>query len=305
MKPILASLVLLLAGCAGPSPLQVKERLVADDLRSIAIVPSPLAPAAKLEAPRRGGNQGALVGATGGAVGGAALGYGSAGVLCTIGGPLCALVVVPAAIVGGLIGGVAGGVVDRVADDVSDEGKARRRIGDAVAELRASETLAEAAYRAARLGTSFPLAIAPEAKEDYRVLAAQGITAALEVAVTQFDVVAREKEMAIALRVRSRLYRTADGKLLEEFSTEARSDFRGYEAWAANQAEPLRQALRNTLARLGESIAEAHLGAQAFHAASSRISSGTGTFRRARRVTQTAQTSSSTVAAISAALIGR
>ncbi len=57
---------------------------------------------------------GAVVGATGGAVGGAAVGYSSAGILCTIGGPLCALVVIPAAIVGGLIGGVAGSVADRV-----------------------------------------------------------------------------------------------------------------------------------------------------------------------------------------------
>jgi hypothetical protein len=56
----------------------------------------------------------AVVGATGGAVGGAAVGYSSAGLLCTIGGPLCALVVIPAAIVGGLIGGVAGSVADRV-----------------------------------------------------------------------------------------------------------------------------------------------------------------------------------------------
>lgn len=57
---------------------------------------------------------GAVVGAAGGAVGGAAVGYSSAGMLCTLGGPLCALVVIPAAIVGGLIGGAAGSVVDRV-----------------------------------------------------------------------------------------------------------------------------------------------------------------------------------------------
>lgn len=54
------------------------------------------------------------VGAAGGAAGGAAVGYSSAGVLCTIGGPLCAIVVIPAAIVGGLLGGAAGGVVDAV-----------------------------------------------------------------------------------------------------------------------------------------------------------------------------------------------
>jgi hypothetical protein len=59
---------------------------------------------------------GKIVGATGGAVGGAAMAYSSAGILCTIGGPLCAIMVIPAAIVGGLIGGAAGSVVDAVSD---------------------------------------------------------------------------------------------------------------------------------------------------------------------------------------------
>lgn len=275
MKRWCVLLFAALTGCAGPSALQVKERLAAEDLRAIAIVPSPLATASKLEAPRKGLNQGAVVGASGGAVGGAAIGYGSAGVLCTIGGPLCALVVVPAAIVGGLVGGLAGGAIDNVAQDLSDQGKARRRIGEAVAQLRASDRLAEAAYRAVRSHTSFALDLLPdaapasaEAKPDYRRLAARGMSAALEVAVTQFDVEAREKEMAIALRARSRLYRTADGRLLEEFATDARSEFRRYEDWAANEAEPLRQALERSLTQLGESIAAAHLGARPSTAAS-------------------------------------
>jgi hypothetical protein len=59
---------------------------------------------------------GKIVGATGGAIGAGAMAYSSAGLLCTIGGPLCAIVVIPAAIVGALVGGAAGSVVDAIGD---------------------------------------------------------------------------------------------------------------------------------------------------------------------------------------------
>lgn len=54
------------------------------------------------------------MGAVGGAGAGAAMGYSSAGMLCTISGPLCLVVVVPAALVGGVVGLAAGSVVDAV-----------------------------------------------------------------------------------------------------------------------------------------------------------------------------------------------
>jgi hypothetical protein len=60
------------------------------------------------------GHGGKVLGAVGGAGAGAAMGYSSAGLLCTIGGPLCMFVVIPAAIVGGVVGLAAGGVVDAV-----------------------------------------------------------------------------------------------------------------------------------------------------------------------------------------------
>jgi len=59
---------------------------------------------------------GKIVGATGGGAVGAAWGWSSAGVLCTISGPLCAIVVVPVAIFGGLIGGAAGSIGDAMKD---------------------------------------------------------------------------------------------------------------------------------------------------------------------------------------------
>jgi hypothetical protein len=60
------------------------------------------------------GNGGKVMGAVGGAGAGAAMGYSSAGMLCTISGPLCLIVVVPAAIIGGVVGLAAGSVVDAV-----------------------------------------------------------------------------------------------------------------------------------------------------------------------------------------------
>jgi hypothetical protein len=61
-----------------------------------------------------GGHGGKVIGTVGGAGAGAAVGYSSAGMLCAISGPLCLIVVVPAAIVGGVVGLAAGSVVDAV-----------------------------------------------------------------------------------------------------------------------------------------------------------------------------------------------
>ena len=61
-----------------------------------------------------GGHGGKVMGTVGGAGAGAAMGYSSAGMLCTISGPLCLIVVGPAAIVGGVVGLAAGSVVDAV-----------------------------------------------------------------------------------------------------------------------------------------------------------------------------------------------
>jgi hypothetical protein len=91
MKFFLAILCMLLVACAGSPP--------RDD--------------AQVEK-STSGNGGKVVGAVGGAGAGAAMGYSSAGLLCTISGPLCLIVVVPAAIVGGVVGLAAGGVVDAV-----------------------------------------------------------------------------------------------------------------------------------------------------------------------------------------------
>ena len=68
------------------------------------------------------GHGGKVVGAVGGAGAGAAMGYSSAGLLCTIGGPLCLIVVVPAAIVGGVVGLAAGGLVDAVSAGPQPQG---------------------------------------------------------------------------------------------------------------------------------------------------------------------------------------
>ncbi len=66
---------------------------------------------------------GKIVGATGGGAIGAAVGWTQAGVLCTVGGPLCAVVVVPAVIFGGLIGGAAGSIGDAIKDSRANQAK--------------------------------------------------------------------------------------------------------------------------------------------------------------------------------------
>jgi hypothetical protein len=88
LSPLLSILVVL--GCAG--------------------APRDEAPAEKSAV----GNGGKMIGAVSGAGAGAAVGYSSAGMLCVISGPLCLIVVVPAAIVGGVVGLAAGSVVDAV-----------------------------------------------------------------------------------------------------------------------------------------------------------------------------------------------
>ena len=70
---------------------------------------------------------GAVVGGAGGALAGGAMAYSSAGILCTIGGPLCVAFVLPAAIVGGVLGLAAGSAVDAV-------GNAKKGEPDAKAE---------------------------------------------------------------------------------------------------------------------------------------------------------------------------
>ena len=77
------------------------------------------------DAPERT-HKGKVVGTAGGAVAGGAIGYSSAGILCTIGGPLCMVFVIPAAIVGGLVGLAAGAAVDAVGPPATDAAAAPR-----------------------------------------------------------------------------------------------------------------------------------------------------------------------------------
>ena len=87
----------ILAGCAGSPPRE---------------------PDAEPQAERSHG--GKVVGGAGGAAVGGAMAYSSAGILCTIGGPLCMVFVIPAAIIGGVVGLAAGSVVDAVSDSAKE-----------------------------------------------------------------------------------------------------------------------------------------------------------------------------------------
>jgi len=239
----------LLPGCAGtPEPVEKSSA-------SLAIVPVAYPPVSRIEASRPGRHDGAAVGAAGGAAGGAVWGYGAAGLLCTIGGPLCMIVVIPAAIVGAVAGGTVGSVADAIAADPERIEKARAALADAVAQVRTSENVAARAQQSAGPDSVLLAAGSP----DFTSLARRGITTAMEVAVTEFEVVPRERDMAIELHVRSRLYRTQDGLLLEQFEKTVRSDFRRYADWAADEARPLREAIDAACAELGQSVSAVHL----------------------------------------------
>jgi hypothetical protein len=240
----LLCIAVLLAGCAGnPSP---REKLAAT--APMAIVASPYEPAAQFPESSGGINGGAVVGAAGGAAVGAVSAQASAGLLCTIGGPLCLIVMIPAAIVGGLVGGVTGGVIDAVTADPGNRiANARSTIEQAVAELRLTDQMAAQIHR-----RNSGAVLVKET--DYRALAAKGIASALEVEVTELQFLPREKEMALSLRARARLYRTADGALIDERVAEAQTDFRKYQDWAADEARPLRVAMDEAVAKLGRSL---------------------------------------------------
>jgi hypothetical protein len=165
------------------------------------------------------------------------------------------IVVIPAAIVGAVAGGTVGGVADAIAADPERIEKARAALADAVAQVRTSENVARRAQQSAGPDS---LLLAP-GEPDFQSLSRRGIPTAMEIAVTEFEVVPLEREMAIELHVRSRLYRTQDGLLLEQFEKTVRSDFRGYADWAANEARPLREAIDAACAELGQSVSAVHL----------------------------------------------
>jgi hypothetical protein len=251
---VLLVILTLLAGCA-EAP---KEERVTENPAAIAILPATEPPVSRIESTRPGRHDGAVLGTAGGAAGGAAIGYGAAGMLCTIGGPLCMIVVIPAAIAGALVGGTAGTVVDAINADPQRVERARVALSDAVAQVGTTEAVAKRTQQSAGPDAT----LLPAGEPDFAALQKRGIPTALQVAVTEFEVVPRERDMAIELTVRSRLYRTRDGQLLEQFEKTVHSDFRSYADWAANEAKPLREAIDAACAELGQSVSAVHLRGQ-------------------------------------------
>jgi len=213
-----------------------------------AVVASPLEPAAQFQGSAVRYADGAVIGATGGAGIGAMSAYSSAGMLCTIGGPLCMMVVVPVAVVGGLVGGVAGAAVQAATSDpLGRTASARGTIEQAIADMRFTDGLASKTSEQLKL----PLAKAGDV---------QGTI--LEVGVSELEILAHEKEMALVLRARSRLYRSGDGKVLDEHEAETRTEFKKYRDWAADGGQPLRDAVDYALVRLGRSLVSARRESQ-------------------------------------------
>ena len=236
-KPLAVMLAAALAGC-GTAPSRQS------DIAPAAIVASPLEPAAQLGAANANYIDGALVGAAGGAGVAAMSAQASAGLLCTLGGPLCWVVMVPAAVVGGVVGGVAGAAVDAVTTDpLGRVAAARDTIDQAIAQMRLTDALAAATSR----NTGLPLASREETPAGPQ----------LEIAVSELQILQREKDMALRLKGQARLYRSPGGELLEERAAEARTEFRRYRDWAADGAQPLRRAVDEALAQLSRSLVSA------------------------------------------------
>jgi hypothetical protein len=240
--PVALLCAAVLAGCGVTAP--QRQDATSPAAAPDAVVASPLEPAAQFQGSHVNYADGAVIGATGGAGIGAMSAYSSAGLLCTIGGPLCMMVVVPVAVAGGLVGGLAGAAVQAVTTDpLGRIASARGTIEQAIADMRLTDGLASKTSEQLRL----PLAKAGDV---------QGGTI-LEVGVSDLQILAREKEMALVLRARSRLYRSADGQVLEERVAEMQTEFRKYRDWAADEAQPLRRAVDDALAKLGRELVSA------------------------------------------------
>jgi hypothetical protein len=241
-----------LAGCGVTAPSRQDAASIA--AAPAAVVASPLEPAAQFQGSQVRYADGAVIGATGGAGIGAMSAYSSAGVLCTISGPLCMMVVVPVAVVGGLVGGVAGAAVQAATSDpLGRTASARGTIEQAIADMRLTDGLASKTSEQLKL----PLAKAGAAKagniQDGTLL---------EVGVSELEILAHETEMALVLRARSRLYRSGDGKVLEEHEAETQTEFKKYRDWAADGGQPLRDAVDYALVRLGRSLVSARRESQ-------------------------------------------
>jgi hypothetical protein len=232
----------VLAGCGVTAPSRQEAASVA--AAPAAVVASRLEPAAQFQGSQVRYADGAVIGATGGAGIGAMSAYSSAGLLCTIGGPLCMMVVVPVAVAGGLVGGLAGAAVQAATTDpLGRVAGARGTIEQAIADMRFTNGLAAKTSEQLKL----PLAKAEDV---------QGGTI-LEVEVSELEILAHEREMALVLRARSRLYRSGDGKVLDEHEAETQTEFRKYQDWAADGGQPLRDAVDYALVRLGRSLVNA------------------------------------------------
>ena len=246
----------VLAGCGVTAPSRQEAASVA--AAPAAVVASRLEPAAQFQGSQVRYADGAVIGATGGAGIGAMSAYSSAGLLCTIGGPLCMMVVVPVAVVGGLVGGLAGAAVQAATTDpLGRVAGARGTIEQAIADMRFTNGLAAKTSEQLKL----PLAKAEDV---------QGGTI-LEVEVSELEILAHEREMALVLRARSRLYRSGDGKVLDEHEAETQTEFRKHQDWATDGGQPLRDAVDYALVRLGRSLVNARREARLHADTSARL----------------------------------
>jgi len=172
-------------------------------------------------------------------------------------GPECTVILAPATVAAG-----PGAAMGAVLGGTNSESKAstlaaRSAIAKGLAALEPTKVIASQASELAEIQTAFP--IIREASADPKELAMRGVDTVVEISATEFSLVPTLDGLAFFVKAHSRLIRTVDGKVLEEFDTGYGSESRTYRDWGANDAGNLQNALQRAWREIAESIVAEHL----------------------------------------------
>lgn len=162
---------------------------------------------------------------------------------------------------GALLGGLAG--AER-AEPAATVDEAEAALKTALVTLKVQEAMRDRVLRLARnqtrrrfilLSEQGPTAL--DEKVSYQSLASAGVDSALEVSVVSFGLEGRwsiNPEVALFMTLRTRLVRVGDGTLIYEATFEHKGEARTFAEWAANNAQPFRDALEAAYQSLAQRV---------------------------------------------------
>lgn len=263
-----AAVSLSLMGCGSP-PLRVYEPLDDYNFGTIAVMPgAPFTPE-ELTRPPAGAGEGARAGAeeaTSSAFQEVLARCGGIGLVAMLVGadPMasvafvgaCTLIVTPvAAIVTMPIYAIIGASNAESKESVMKIHDSITKLAD---EIKLSNTVTQLVFKMAQSQTSF--SVRQEDKvSDLMQLSANGVDTVLEIAVTELDFVRTRDGIAFFVEARSRLIRSKDAKVLEEYKTGYGRVLNSYSAWGANDAQAFRETLIRACEEIAESVMAEHL----------------------------------------------